>query len=879
MRVPLPSGSFFMTRGILPLPPRPRRWRTRLVRGCARAWLWLLVCLLAPALGGATEPQPFALASGSLHAVLREFSKTTGLEIIYRVEDLRRRRSPGVTGRFTPREALTRALRGTGLEAVEDAPSGAFVIRLEAEPTAAAAMTEPPAPRDVATTQAPPAGRLIPGTDIFELSPFEVRNRGDEGYRAADAVTATRIAVPSEQLPVNVDTFTREFIEDQHAYDLYDIVKWAPGVHQDNASPQGWVRYNLRGFTRAAVQRNGFGAYRFIDTSNIERVEVVKGPASLLYGQINPGGVINYITKRPEATPRAELYGAGGTQGYARAMLDLTGPLSAGAPDLCGRLVAMTEQLPQFRRRSTGEKHLWAPSVTWRISTDANLTIDYEHFERLDNMPTSGVILRWVDHLPTLPYGPLPGNFSYAGEGDYQDFISDALTAEFTWRLHENLNLQVTYLDSSWDMTWRATGQGATGLIDQSAIDYYYPSSVGLTPADAMYRRNRWEHQWGGERSGQIDLVGDFSVAGADLRVLLGAKQNFATDYHAQQRNNPTVPGSPYYLKPWDLRDPTTWDQTVPFGWDKLIPVADSENESDAMSLHAVVTATSPGRRTRLLAGFARHELHNDPTINHLSGLITAPSNRAANVPQIGVTHALTAGITAFASYSESFLANSNLLLVDNVPTVPAEPSIGRGVEAGIKVDLWNGRFSGTLSLYGIRAKPTDVIPVTSGVAPDGTTLFTELQGGSQRSRGAEIDVLLVPSDALQIMAAYSRCDAVYAVHPTKPEFDGTPLVATPGHTFSVWAKFAPREGPWTGLILAGGLNHVGSFSHLALNPLLRLPAYTTADATVGYQFTALGHPQKVELAVKNLADARYYASTSSWGFPRQWICSFSTAF
>lgn len=839
-------------------------------------WLGLLGMGLSVGMVRAEERQVYQVPAGEVTEVLAALTGESGLELLYQVEDLRGTMSLGVRGVMKAEEALGKVLRGTGLEAVKDARSGAFVIRPVDARAGRVTAAEPP--RGFAAGR-PATATFVPGTDVFELSPFEVRSGGDLGYRATQTISATRMAVAAGELPLAVTAFTREFIEDQHPYDLYEVVKWAPGVHQDNVSPQGWVRFNLRGFTRAAVQRNGFDAYRFIDTSNIERVEVVRGPASLLYGQINPGGVINYLTKRPEMRRQASLDLSVGSDHYARAVLDVTGPLFPESHQLAGRLVLMTEDIPRFQELSSGRKNLIAPSVTWNLVDRVSLTLSYEHFERLDDLPTSGVVLRFEDRIPTVPYEPLPEDFSYAGEGDFQDFISDAISAELTWKLADNVSLQATYLDSYWDMEWRASGQGGTGLLNQAAIDAFYPPEVGLTPADAMYRRNRWEHQWGGERSGQVDLVSEFMVGSVDLRLVLGAKRAFSNRYRGQQRNNPNRTDSPYYLAPWDLRDSSTWNRAVPFGVEVLETVADTESGGSGSSLHAVGMATFNQGRSRILGGISRHQLHNAPATNRLTGAVTARSERAANVPQVGVTHELVPGITAFASASKSFLANPSLLLVDNVPTKPAKASIGSGAEAGIKLDLGDGRFSGTFSVYHIRANPTDVVRVNTGNGPDGTTLFSDLQGGSQRSHGAEVDLMFTLRDDWQLMLSASWCDAIYVEHPSKPNFNGTSLVATPESTFNLWSKYAPRTGPLAGWMVAGGLSYVGSFTHVALNPRQRMPAYATVDLTVGRRWQVFGQALTAELAVKNLTNERYYASSSSWSFPRQWILSLRTEF
>jgi iron complex outermembrane receptor protein len=494
-------------------------------------------------------------------------------------------------------------------------------------------------------------------------------------------------------------------------------------------------------------------------------------------------------------------------------------------------------------------------------------------------MPTSGVPLIFVGGTATVPYPNLPWDFSYAGEGDYQDFVSDAVTVEFTSKLGEHMNVRAVYLDSTFDMNWRATGQGGTGLIAQSFIDAYYPSSAGLTPADAMYRRNRWEHQWGGERSGQIDLTGNFEVGGLKIRPIVGYKENFETWTRAMQANNPNVAGHANYLAPWDLRNPATWNRAVPFGRESLILAANSLASSDGSSLYGVLSVAAFDERLQLLGGYAKHKLHNDPTRNYFNNTSTAATDRDANVPQAGALFKITRAVSGFVSYSESFLANNSMLRVNNVPTTPAAPSVGKGWEGGVKVELLEGRISGTVSAYKLKASPTGVITITSGVDSSGTTLFTDIQGGSQESTGFEADLLFTPVTGLQIMLNYSLCDAVYAEHPTTAALNGTRLVGTPDEMFNFWAKYTVQGGGFKGFTFGGGLNYVGDMTYVGNNPNVLISDYTTADLTVGYGFEAMGRKWNADVSVKNVANIRYYASGSSWGYPRHAMFSLSTRF
>jgi len=715
--------------------------------------------------------------------------------------------------------------------------------------------------------------------DIVTMDAFSVNQSADTGYKAANSVSATRVAVPISSLPMNLTAFTQDFISDQKAYDLYDVIKWAPGVHQDNISQTGWARYNMRGFTSSAVQRDGFSSFRFIDTTNIARVEVIKGPASLLYGQINPGGVINYITKKPEAKASTSLETDIGSNGYSKVMGDSTGAVPGTGGKLLYRVVGMYENIQEFEVIGSGTKQMFAPSLTWKPIPEVTLSVSYENFKRNERDAQTSVVVAFVNGTGTRPYQGLPRDFSFAGEGDFMQFFNQALNVDLTARLGDHLQLRVQYEASDYNQRWRATGQGGTGLLSQTVINYFYPNGT-LTSADAMYRRNRYELQEGNERAGQAELVGDYTVGGVKLRPLVGYKKLFGSYYHGKQYNNTTNVASPYYLKPWDLRDPSTWDRSVPFGIDKLIMAANTSSLSDGQSYYAVLSAGLFDDKLNILGGYAHHETHNSPSWNYITNAKTSSDvYRDANVPQVGALYKLTKELGAFVSYSESFVANSSMLTVKNVPTTPAEPSLGKGKEAGLKFDLFNGKLSGTFSIYEMTVNPTGIITITDGTAPDGTTYFTQIQGGSQKSTGQELDLLYTPMDGLQFMASFSHCNARYVQHPTNSSYNGTRLVGTPDDMLNLWSKYSFRDGVLKGAYIGGGFNYVGVTTHQGANPTVLMPGYTTWDISLGYNFKACNRPWKVDLLIKNVFDKLYYASASSMGNPRHAVLSLSTKF
>src|SRR6266536_2174765 len=150
-----------------------------------------------------------------------------------------------------------------------------------------------------------PSAANTTSEEVVKLSEFQVTTSADKGYRAGNSVSATRIDTPIKDLPFAISAFTTQFITDIGARDLFDVVQYAPGVTSSGREfNAGNAVYTIRGFDQSP-QHNGFVGEAYIDTTSVERVEVVKGPSSVLYGQVAPGGTVNYITKRPAAKPFA----------------------------------------------------------------------------------------------------------------------------------------------------------------------------------------------------------------------------------------------------------------------------------------------------------------------------------------------------------------------------------------------------------------------------------------------------------------------------------------------------------------------------------------------------------------------------------------------
>jgi iron complex outermembrane receptor protein len=225
------------------------------------------------------------------------------------------------------------------------------------------------------------------GGDVIKLTAFTV-SADDTGYFASNSVSATRTNTPIKDLPFSVSAFTPQFMSDINARDLFDVVRYAPGVTTGGREFTGGnAAYVIRGFTQGP-EIDGFtsgAAGIYVDTANIERVEVVKGPASILYGAIAPGGTVNYITKRAKPGAFTNVTAEVGTYNYRRTTIDINRPIIKDK--LLFRFNGAWENNYEYEVPSISKSWVIAPTVTWNIAKNVSLTVSDQIFQRRETPP------------------------------------------------------------------------------------------------------------------------------------------------------------------------------------------------------------------------------------------------------------------------------------------------------------------------------------------------------------------------------------------------------------------------------------------------------------------------------------------------------------
>lgn len=222
--------------------------------------------------------------------------------------------------------------------------------------------------------------------EIIDLSPFVVTQEDDGSYLAKNAISATKFDVPLRDIPLSVQVMTESFLDDTFSLDLESSMEYAAAVNvsQSNAGTRESGMFSVRGFRAANVKRNGIAAYYAQDLTNVARVEVIKGPSSLLYGEAQPGGVINYVTKKPLQEFRNAVEFSVGSDGFVRGSFESTGPLletKDGDPRLLYRLDASYQEQDGWTRAYWTEKSFFSPVLEYRFWKGARLTVQYEYMD------------------------------------------------------------------------------------------------------------------------------------------------------------------------------------------------------------------------------------------------------------------------------------------------------------------------------------------------------------------------------------------------------------------------------------------------------------------------------------------------------------------
>lgn len=799
-------------------------------RSCFELTPLYLALLLAPLAGTVTpafaseqqQLRPFDLPAGTLNATLAAIGRQAGINILYTPSLVSGRQAPAIKGSMTTGQALGRALAGSGL-----------VVRSTGEGTL--------------TLEPGPEGAVELGTTTIDATQAQSSLLSpSQGYLATRTATATKTDTPIHEIPQSVSVVTREQMDAQNARNLSEALRYSTGV---NAEPFGADNRNdyiyMRGFDQSndglyldglnLLNRN-YAMWR-VDAYSLERIDVIRGPSSVLFGQSSPGGLVNQVSKRPRADMRQEVQVQYASYDRKVAGLDVGGKLDDQGQWL-GRLTA------QVKDGSTQIDHVdessWfiAPSLTWNIDDNTALTLLAQ-----TQRERYGSVFQYLPYYGTVKNSPV-GRFDdslFAGEPDFDHFDrdQDSLGYQFehrfndVWSFRQNARYRHLKLDYE---TVYGLGYWAFPYPTQ-------PAEFGEGFRGALTSSTRLT---GWALDNQVQA--DFSTGALEHTVLLGGDAQYTT-YDILNQGSPNGdPNAFNYLNPsygWVPSDlQTTNDVTAKVRQLGVYLQDQIKYEHWAFTLGgrmdwARVNQNNEGGSGVYAAGNpAGTEQRND----------RKPTWRA------GVMYLADNGLAPYYSYSESFVPTVALT------TEILEPTTGKQHEVGLKYQAPGSNSSITLSAFDLRKQN---VPTADPNDPSGVN---QIQIGEVRSRGIELEGIANLSEALNLIAnfTYNKVQITEDTH-----FEGKRPYNVPEHTASLWADYSVKSGELKGLGFGAGTRYVGSSFGDDANKL-RVPGYTLFDAMARYD---LDH-WRLQLNASNLLNNSYATCQNgefrcNYGYPR----------
>jgi iron complex outermembrane receptor protein len=368
----------------------------------------------------------------------------------------------------------------------------------------------------------------------------------------------------------------------------------------------------------------------------------------------------------------------------------------------------------------------------------------------------------------------------------------------------------------------------------------------------------------------------------------------------SQAPNDPALGSDPTAspLPLWDLGDPSTWDRSAALPMASLTASrTDQTVKYQDHSAYAGATVGFLDDRLRLLAGW-RLTTTDSWFTDHVAGVARPKATDSEVTPQYGLLCILKPGLSAYASYAESFVPGTFPITRPDGSSDIAKATHGWGVEAGLKADLFGGRLAGTFTLFDIRNK--NIVNDLAVTDSSGAVHIYNVQSGEQRSSGAELDATVALNERWQLYLSYSCMNARItrfsaddaailaqdwtaldpagrANYKNVYRFHNAPLQMSAPRMANLWTRYDFNPGGRRGPYLAGGANWVQDQTLLPDTPRSAHQTYTLLSATVGYAWSFRGRQMSLDLMGKNLTDERYRPSQSTRSRPREFLLTYRT--
>ncbi|NIL15625.1 TonB-dependent receptor [Pseudomonas sp. AN3A02] len=745
----------------------------------------------------------FALAAKPLPQALSDFTRVTGISVVYTDEAPYAIKAPAITGQMSATQAMQRLLGNSG-----------FTFRqIDA--------------RTLALEPLPTDGALNLGATTINGA---AQVSDTTSYQPPPTSSVMRSHGLLLETPQTVNVVPAQVIRDQQPRNLDDALANVSGITQANTLGSTQDAVMLRGFgdnRNGSIMQDGMPLVQGrAMNSTAERVEVLKGPSSLLYGIQDPGGVVNIVSKKPELIQSTSLTARGSTFGDGKngsgGNLDTTGPI--GDSGLAYRLIVDHEDEDYWRNYGTHRESLIAPSLAW-YGENTKLLFAYEHREFLSPFDRGTAIDPKTNHplnIPSTRRLDEPFN-NMEGRSDLYRFEADHDLND-DWKAHFGYSWNRETYDAS---QVRVVKVNTNGTLTRSM-----DGTQGALTTD---------------RFATASLEGKVNVAGMQHDLTFGLDDEYRKIYRAD-----LIRQSPRGT--FNYNDPVYGNEVA----GSKVSAPDSNQtdllRSDSLFMQDAIHLTDQW----ILVGGARYQMYDQYAGKGVPFTANTDGNGQKWVPRVGLVYRYTDELSFYGSYTESFKPNSTIAPLANKSVLDGslEPEQSKSWELGTKLDM-PGRITASAAVFNIE-KRNVLVQVGDGLA----AVYSV--AGKVRSRGLELDASGQLTDNWSVIGSYAYTDAVVTEDPT---LKGNRLQNVAKNTGSLSAVYD------FGSILGGdqlrvgaGARYVGERSGDAANSF-DLPGYTVADAFATYDTKIEGQKVKFQLNVKNLFDRTYYTSAVNTQF------------
>ena len=639
-----------------------------------------------------------------------------------------------------------------------------------------------------------------------------VTGEGQERYQVPNASTATKTDTPLRDIPQSIQVVPQQVLRDRNVKTPNQAVETVSGVADggDNGTPGG--SRIIRGFTQAGNFRNGFRDVDFFGLTGvgtIEQVEVLKGPASVLYGAAEPGGIVNIVTKQPLSQPFYNLAFEAGNFGYYQPSIDFTGPLDRNKTALY-RLIVGYQSSDGFQDFVDTNQTTIAPSFTFKLGqqTTLNLYHEYNHFNGDPGEFYTGVFSDGRF---------LPRRFA----PDYPQFsFIDATTQKVGYTLNHQFS-QNWQIRNNFALASTNTRDGFAAPL--SIVDDRF-----LTDFDTEKRRYTIDNYFG-----QLDVLGKFNTGTISHQLLVGFDLNRNVQTFDANVADSTLPDL-------DIFNPNYFD-TPPFSFVPFYSF-DTTTQSYGVYFQDQVRILD---NVKLLMG-GRLDWVTQNVTN--SGIDSPQQDDFAFNPRIGLVYQPSRSVSLYTSFSQSFNPSTGF----NPDGEAFKPTKGTQFEVGTKVDFLDGKLSTTLAAYQLTK--------TNVTTPEFNNIGFSIQVGEQRSRGIELDVVGEVLPGWKIIGSYAYTDAEVTEDNSIPV--GNRLLNVPKNQASLWTTYEIQKGSLKGVGFGLGLFYVDARAAFSDNSFF-LPNYFRTDTAIYYRRNRFN----AAINIRNLFSVDYFRASQNYNF------------